>query len=173
MAQDQRMLRRIAGLLNARLPEAQLDAVADPRQARGKRWRRLETLLRAAIMGLVAGCRSTADVEALTAEMSLSMRRLLKIPRRVPDTTLRTTLIGLSPNELRRCLYAQVRAAHRRKALGPLGLPFGQVAIDGKMTALDTWDDRYAQRQTHSAGPGASGIAGSLTDSLTRLFRTS
>ena len=83
MALDLRMLRRIAGLLNARLPEARLDAVADPRDARGKRWKQLSTLLRAAVVGLVAGCRSTSDVEALTAEMSVPMRRLLKIPRRV------------------------------------------------------------------------------------------
>jgi len=166
MAQDLRMLRRIAGLFNARLPEARLDAVADPRDARGKRWKRLSTLLRAAVVGLVAGCRSTSDVEALTAEMSVPMRRLLKLPRRVPDTTLRTTLIGLAPDELRQCIYAQVRAAHRRKALSPLGLPFGQVAIDGKVTALGTWDDRYAQRQTHSVGPGASGLARTLTAAL-------
>ena len=166
MALDLRMLRRIAGLLNARLPEARLDAVADPRDARGKRWKQLSTLLRAAVVGLVAGCRSTSDVEALTAEMSVPMRRLLKIPRRVPDTTLRTTLIGLAPDELRHSLYAQVRAAHRRKALSPLGLPFGHVAIDGKVTALGTWDDRYAQQQKHSVGPGASGLARTLTAAL-------
>jgi hypothetical protein len=160
------MHRRLAGLLNARLPEARLDTVADPRDTRGKRWKRLSTLLRAAVVGLVAGCRGTSAVEALTDEMSVPMRRLLKIPRRVPDTTLRTTLIGLSPDELRNSLYAQVRAAHRRKALSPQGLPFGQVAIDGKVTAVGTWDDRYAQQQTHSSGLGASGLARTLTAAL-------
>jgi hypothetical protein len=160
------MLRRIAGLLNARLPETRLDWVEDPRAARGKRWKQLSTLLRAAVVGLLSGCRSTSQVEALTAEMSVPIRRLLKIPRRVPDTTLRTTLIGLAPDELRRSLYAQVRAAHRRKALGPLGLPLGQVAIDGKSTALGAWDDQYSQRQTHSVGLGVSGIARTLTAAL-------
>lgn len=166
MADNRRMLRRMAGVLNARLPEVRLDTVTDPRQARGKRWKKLPTLLRAALVGIMAGRRSTAQVEALTAEMSLPMRRLLKIPRRVPDTTLRTTLLGLCPDELRSCLYAQVRSAHRRKALRPLGLPFGQVAIDGKATAIGSWDDRYAQRQRHSSGPGASGIARTLTAAL-------
>ena len=79
MAQDRRMLRRIAGLLNARLPDAHLDEVADPRQPRGKRWQRLAVLLKTALVGLLAGCRSTAQTEALTAEMSLPMRRLLRI----------------------------------------------------------------------------------------------
>ena len=166
MALDQRMSRRIAGLLMARLPESRLDQVDDPRQSRGKRWKELATLLRAAVVGIVSGCRSTADVEALTDEMSLPMRRVLKIPRRVPDTTLRTTLLGIDPDELRQCIYAQVRTAHRRKALSPTGLPFGQLAIDGKATAIGAWDEKYSQRQRHSAGPGASGIARTLTAAL-------
>lgn len=166
MAQDRRMLRRIAGLLNARLPDARLEQVADPRQPRGKRWKRLAVLLRTTVVGLLAGCRSTAQTESLTAEMSLPMRRLLRIGRRVPDTTLRATLLAVQPDELRRCLYDQVRAAHRRKALTPMGLPFGQLAIDGKSTAIDAWDDRYGQRQRHSTNAGAHGIVRTLTASL-------
>jgi len=160
------MLRRIAGLLKTRLPDARLHQVADPRQARGKRWKRLDVLLRTTIVAMIAGCRSTAQTETLTAQLSLSMRRLLRIGRRVPDTTLRSTLMVLQPDELRRCLYDQVRAAHRRKALAPLGLPFGQVAIDGKCTAVDAWDERFGQRQVHSGGPGAHGIVRTLTAAL-------
>ena len=166
MAQDRRMTRRIAGLLNARLPDAQLDRVADPRHARGKRWKRLAVLLRATVAAIVAGCRSTRQTEALTDELSPAMRRLLHVARRVPDTTLRATLIAIAPDELRRCLQHQVRAAHRRKALTPVALPFGQVAIDGKCTAVGAWDDAYAQRQPHSAGPGAHGIVRTLTAAL-------
>jgi hypothetical protein len=160
------MTRRIAGLLKARRGEARLWAVADPRKPRGKRWKRLQVLLEAAMVGMVAGCKSTRDVEALTAEMSVSMRRLLHIPRRIPDTTLRSVLIATEPDELRQCLYAQVRAAHRRKALLAVGLPFGQVSIDGKATAIGAWDERYSQRQPHSSAPGASGIARTLTAAL-------
>ena len=40
--------------------------------------------------------------------------------------------MATEPDELRQSLYAQVRAAHRRKALTSVGLPCGQVAIDGK-----------------------------------------
>jgi hypothetical protein len=166
MAQDRRMTRRIAGLLNARLPDAQLDSVADPRHARGKRWKRLAVLLRATVTAIIAGCRSTRETEALTDELSRPMRRLLHIGRRLPDTTLRSTLIAIAPAELRRCLYHQLRAAHRRKALSPVALPFGQVAVDGKCTAVDTWDDAYSQRQRHSAGPGAHGNVRTLTAAL-------
>jgi hypothetical protein len=123
-------------------------------------------LLEAAMVGIVAGCKGTSDVENLTKEMSVAMRRLLHIPRRVPDTTLRTVLIATDPDELRQSLYAEVRAAHRRKALAVMGLPFGQLSIDGKGTAVGAWDERYAQRQRHSSGPGASGIARTLTSAL-------
>jgi hypothetical protein len=153
-------------LLNARRGEARLWEVADPRKPRGKRWKWLSVLLEAAIVGIVAGCKSTKDVEDLTDEMSVAMRQLLHIPRRIPDTTLRTVLMATDPDELRQCLHAQVRAAHRRKALAVVGLPFGQVSIDGKATAVGAWDERYAQRQVHSSGPGASGIARTLTAAL-------
>lgn len=118
------------------------------------------------MVGIVAGCKSLKEVEALTNEMSPAMRRLLGIPRRIPDTTLRTVLLATEPEQLRQSLYAQVRAAHRRKALCAVGLPFGQVAIDGKATAIGAWDERYSQRQSHSSGNGASGIARTLTAAL-------
>lgn len=121
------MSRRLAGLLKARPGEAA--AVADPRKPRGKRWKRLEVLLEATMVGIVAGCKSTKEVEDLTAEMSVAMRRLLHIPRRIPDTTLRSILIATEPGELRQCLYAQVRAAQRRKALLAMGLPLGQRSV--------------------------------------------
>ncbi len=166
VAQNRRMTRRLAGLLNVRRGEARLFAVEDPRKPRGIRWKRLSVLLEAAMVGVVAGCKSLKEVESLTDEMSQPMRRLLHIPRRIPDTTLRTVLVATDPEQLRQSLYAQVRAAHRRKALSAVGLPFGQVAIDGKATAIGAWDERYSQRQSHSAGTGASGIARTLTAAL-------
>jgi len=42
--------------------------------------------------------------------------------------------------------------AHRRKAIEPVGLPFGVVAMDGKVTALPSCDDRYAQHKTTEDG---------------------
>jgi hypothetical protein len=164
MAQPARLTRRIAGMMRSRLRELAVEQVDDPRGLRGRRWKNLSVLLRAGMVGLMAGCKSTAETEALTDEMSVDMRGLLGIPRRVPDTTLRQTLIRVEPGELRARLHAQVKAAHRRKALEAVGLPFGQVALDGKSTALPdvaakdapassdaAWAERYAQRSSGSS----------------------
>jgi hypothetical protein len=123
-------------------------------------------MLHTVTAGIMAGCQSLAAVEHLSDEMSLPMRRLLHLPRRLPDTTLRDTLVCLDPQELRRPLQRQAKAAHRRKALEPFGLPCGVVAMDGKGTAATAWDDEYAQRQPHSVGLGASGIVRTMTCTL-------
>jgi len=162
---DGRLTRRVAGALGARLPELQLQEVPDPRHARGRKWS-LATMLRATTAGIMAGCQSLAEVEHLTDEMSLPMRRQLGLARRLPDTTLRDLVVAVDPQELRRPLWRQAKAAQRRKALEPFGLPFGVVAMDGKGTAATTWDDEYAQRQPHSVGLGASGIVRTMTCTL-------
>jgi len=166
MAKDPRRLRRIAGVLNARLPELGLQELPEHRKARGLRWKSLAVLVRAALVALMSGQKSFREAECLTDEMSVPMRRMLGIGRRVPDTTLRTTLSGIAPDELRERLRAQARAAHRRKALAPFGLPFGVVAIDGKCTGIEAWDELHAQRQPHSSALGASGIVRTMTCAL-------
>jgi hypothetical protein len=150
------------GLLRARLPEAKLHGVKDPRRAQGQRWP-LESLLAALVVGVAAGCKSLLDLEALTYEMAPAARRKLKLKRRVPDTTLRDTVVKLAPMDLRRCLHAQTKAAHRRKALAPFGLPFGVLAMDGKSSTATEADDHYAQRQQHSEGDGESGLVRTIT----------
>lgn len=155
----------MAGLMRCRLPELHLERVADPRSRRGRRWKCFSVLLRAVLLGLMAGRKRLSDVEALTDEMSVAMRRMLRIPRRAPDTTLRHLLIKLDPHELRLRLHGQVKAAHRRKALSPFGLPFGQVAIDGRSTALPNvapdkapkgsdvkWAEHFGQRCSQGSG---------------------
>ena len=64
-------------------------------------------------------------------KMSRAMRRKLGISRRIPDTTLRNTAVKLNPEEFRKALRRQTKAAHKRKALMSDGFPFGAVAIDG------------------------------------------
>jgi len=167
MALGKRSLRRIAGLLTARLPELQLEHVQDPRSLRGRRWKHLEVLLRAVILAIAGRRQSCKEAEALTDDLSLTVRRQLGIRRRIPDTTLRTTLCAVEPDALRFSLWAQIRAAYRRHALKPDRLPFGVVAIDGKSTAIETWDDHYAQRKTHSQGQGVYGLVRTLTATLT------
>lgn len=158
MAQEEtRMTQRMAGLLKARLPELRLEDVEDRRGARGQRWE-LSTLLMTLVTGLMAGRKSLLQVESLTAKLSVGMRRCLGIFRRVPDTTLRNTLEVVPPDSLRTRIHVQVKAAQRRKALEPNGLPFGVVALDGKGTALPAWDDFYAEKRTYQEKSGAYGL---------------
>lgn len=164
MAQKPQLTRRMLGALVARLPEARLDQVKDPRCTKGRRWA-LPILLRAALVAMVAGCKSLALAEALTAEMSAPLRKRLGIARRLADTTMRDVLCALDPEELRGPLQALARAAHRRKALVPDNLPFGVVAMDGKSTAVPSCDDVYAQRQSQDEG-GLIGVVRTTTCTL-------
>ena len=131
MPKDSRMSRRMAGIIKTRFAETGLDQVPDPRRAQGKRWS-LATVLKTCLAGMMAGCKSLAQTEALTNEMSPAMSGMLGIGRRVPDTTARNVLVRLVPADLRACIHRQIKRARRRKALTPDGLPFGVVAIDGK-----------------------------------------
>lgn len=165
MSKQKRLSRRMAGVLKARLPELKLDRVRDPRKARGKRWS-LDVLLGACVVGLTCRCRSLAQVESLSQEMSCGMGRMLGLNRRLPDTTMRDSLMRIEPGQLRKSIHRQVKAAQRRKALRPEGLPFGVVAIDGKSTAIEAWDNRYAQRHRDASGQSAVGLVRTLTCSL-------
>jgi hypothetical protein len=140
----------MVGLLTARLPELDLDAVADPR-AREGRWS-LAQILRATLVGLMAGCKSLWESEELTAGLSLTVRRQLKLPRRLPDTTARDALCQVSVDELRAALHRLVRAAWRRKALKPVKLPVRVVALDGKVTALPCLNQPFVQTQHPEVG---------------------
>ena len=139
--------------------------VADPRGRHGRRWP-LRTLLTAVVLGVAAGCKSLLHTEALTDELSPAVRQRLGLLRRVPDTTMRQALVQIAPSQLRRSLWAQVKAAFRRKALAPVGLPFGVMSVDGKSSTSPTSDGRYAQRQEHSEGGGSSGLVRTMTFSL-------
>lgn len=147
---QRRVTRRMAGLLNARLPELELEHVHDPR----RQWRRwpLAQVLQTVLVGLMAGCHGLAELEALSERLSIGARRLLRLPRRLPDTTARDVVCRLRHEELRGCLHRLVRSARRRKALEPRLLPFQVVAMDGKVTALPSWDDLLVQRHTPEQG---------------------
>jgi len=128
---NRRMRRRIVGALSKRLDETGLEDVPDARDPRGK---------------------SVAELEALSSDLSLAVRRRLRVSRRLPDTTAREILCGLVPQSVVFLLHRLVSCALRRKAINHDGLPFGVVSLDGKATALPSVDDWYAQRQTHDGG---------------------
>ncbi|RMG75218.1 MAG: transposase family protein, partial [Bacteroidetes bacterium] len=145
------MTRRLVGVLRARLPELGLEQVKDPRRKHGRRWS-LPSLLTSVLVGVVCGRKSLAETESLTGSLTRAMRRLLKVPRRVPDTTARDALVQVEPDELREVVRRQCRAAWRRKALKPQGLPCGVVSIDGKGTATPFTEGRFVQKQGESYG---------------------
>jgi hypothetical protein len=140
----------MVGLLQARLPELALGEVPDPR-AREGRWS-LAQILRATLLGLMAGCRSLAESETLTATLAPAIRRRLKLPRRLADTTARDALCRVSLDGLRAVLHRAVHAAWRRKALAPAGLPLGVVALDGKVTAVPAINNPLVQTQHPEVG---------------------
>jgi hypothetical protein len=147
----ERRLRRLAGLLKARVPDLDLDAVPDPR-AREGRWS-LGQILRATLVALMSGCKSLWEAEDLTDRLSTPMRRLLKLPRRLADTTMRDALCKPAlVKGLRAALHRAVRAAWRRKALAPVGLPIGVLALDGKVTAVPCLNGKFAQTQHPEQG---------------------
>src|SRR5690606_2720069 len=140
-----RWTRRMIGQMRVRLEDPRFDLVADPRRRAG-RWR-LVTCLRAVVVAMIGGLKSFKGLEALTDEMSVAARRSLGFPRRLPDTTARDLVVRLSPGELMKALYRQVRAAHRRGAIAPTTVPWGVLSMDGKDTVINAWDDTYAQKQ--------------------------
>ena len=162
---DARMTRRLAGVLNARMPELGLAEVEDGRSRLGKRWR-LESILSAVIIGAAAGRKSLAEVEELTDSLPRETRKLVRIRRRLPDTTARTALGKQSVFEARKILHRQVQVAKRRKVLKPWGLPCGVLTMDGKVVTLPAWDDHYAQRHTTEGGLGAVGLARTVSCTL-------
>lgn len=159
-----RLTRRLVGVLNARLPEAALEQVCDPRRKASVTWP-LQTLLTAVLTSIVAGSKSLAQMENLTAEMSGPARKFLGLSGRLPDTTVRDVLVRLDPDDLRQGLRSQIHAAHRRKALSPVGLPFGVVSLDGKFTALRDTQSKHVSYCTSPNGE-AYGKLGTITATL-------
>ena len=134
-------------------PAFRWEDVTDPRGRRGRRWQ-LSQLLDGAFDGLLAGCPTLRDVEALTDEMGPEARR--RVPRRVPDTTLYNVLGQLSAEELRGKLRRQVHTLWRAKSLRPEGVPCGVASIDGKgLGALEHDADGTAQKahRSHDGSP--------------------
>ena len=131
-------VRRMAGLV-ARYGSNNdlLHRVVDPRSEQGRRCKDCLPLLKATLLGLLCGCKGLAEVEELTAEMHKSVRKLVGIPRRVADTSLRDFLCKLAPEQLSDLLYVLGYDAWRRKALTQVeGLPWRLLSLDGKYPTI-------------------------------------
>ncbi len=146
-----------------RIGELGLQRVADPRKG-AVSWR-IERLLVPVIAGIVAGCKSLAELERLTKNISKACARLLGIRKRVPDTTMRDLMVTLDIDGLRSVIHRQCKAAIRRKALKPEGLPIGVVSMDGRSTATRILDEHHAQTQ-HQDGEAHHGLVRTMTSCL-------
>jgi len=162
---QKRELKRLVGFFKVRLPELKLRTVSDPRRQASVR-HRLHRVLGWCLVGMCAGAKSFAQLEAFTENVTLAVARALGLRGRLPDTTARNVIERLDVRELRALLHRAIRAAHRRKAITHDGIPPGIVSMDGKATAINAWDDTIAQKQDHSAGPGAHGVIRTITASL-------
>lgn len=146
--------RRIATLqsfLHQRREALCFENITDPRDPRGVRWS-LPTLLQTAMWGMLTIGRSLRATEELSEDLAGSGKRL-RIPRRVPDSTLGDTLCRLDSGELRAHLRQQIHVEQRRKSLMPKVLPIGAVSIDGKETAR-------TRTQCHAASQEQTGPDG-------------
>ena len=143
-----------------------LRQVEEPRSRQGRR-RALPPMLAALLCGLAAGANSLRELESLTDEMGHGMRKVLKVAGRIPDTTMRDLLVRLSPTSLRSALHRLIRAAHRRKALEPEGLPFSVVALDGKSVTTPVVNDPYVLGQPATKDRSAFGMVRTMTATLT------
>jgi hypothetical protein len=165
MSRETREIKRMAGMLAARMLDLKLYQVEDRRRRQGRRWS-LEVALRMVLVGMAAGRQSVAEIEELTERMSPSLRRKLGIGRRLPDTTLHDILVRLGVYDMRQCLRHLNVEAWRRKSLQLEGLPFHAVAMDGKGTAVPYWDHHYSQQKTYDDGRKAHGIVRTVTACL-------
>jgi hypothetical protein len=136
------------GWIASRVVDPRFELVTDQRRPKRSSWP-LASILSMTLVGLVARCRSVAELEELTTDISPAARRILRLRGRLPDTTARDVLVGVDPEELRKAVYRQVRKLERRKVLAPTTLPWGVVSLDGKATTITSWDDLYAQQQGH------------------------
>ena len=162
-----RRVRRIAGWIAKYFSDPLLKRIEDPRKKQGQRWSCLP-LIKAVLLGLASGCKGLTEVEELTAGMHSSVRKLIGIPKRIPDTTLRDYLCRLDPTSLSEVLYVVGYDAWRRKALRPNGdFPFAALSLDGKYPAIrDTEASTYLQVQHDESGNAVRGLLRTTTATL-------
>ena len=158
----------MAGLITKYFSDELLRRVLDPRSEQGRRWKSCLPLLRAVLLGLACGCKGLAELEELTAEMPMSVRKLVGIPKRIPDTTLRDFLCQLDPQSLSEVLYVVGYDAWRRKALHHNDdFPWGVMSKDGKYpTIRDTEASSYLQVHHDASGEAVYGMLRTITATL-------
>lgn len=166
---SKRRIRRMASLVQRVFSDDLLRRITDPRMLQGRRWKTGVAFLRAALLGLACGCKGPQELERLTARLSKSIRRLLGICKRVPDTTLRDFLVNVSVEELQELLYVVGYDAWRRKMLPKLqDFPFHALSMDGKYPSFnDSSQYEYLQhRHDKTTGEYQYSVIRTITGTL-------
>lgn len=105
--------------------------VEDPRRARGQRHEHLG-LLGLLVAGLACGLKSLRRMEDLAQDLGARVRKHLKLPSQVSDTTLWRLLAAQTAQGLRQTVAAQVRRLLKQPGLEKVALPLGVMSFDGK-----------------------------------------
>ena len=162
-----RLTRRLLGVILKRFPQLRLERLSDTRDLKGRRHASIVPIVRLMLVGMMAGCKGLGEVENLNVDMSPATRGLLRLPKRIADTTCRDTLLRLILDELRQVLHRTVQMMDKAGALVPDDLPFGVATMDGRSTATKLWekDDEFAQLQ-HSKQGGGFALVRTITSCL-------
>lgn len=167
---SKRKVRRTAGFISGFFSDELLRTAkqADGRSQQGRRWKNPIPLFKAALLGLAAGCKGATEVEELTKDMFKSVRKLVGIAKRIPDTTLRTFLCKVDPQKLCTLIYVVGYDAWRRKALRLIdGFGFHVMSLDGKYPSVsDTGDYENLQVHHDEEGNPSHGLVRTVTSTL-------
>ena len=163
-----RTIRRMAGLIVKYFSDELLHRFIDPRSLQGRRWKSCLPLIRAVLLGLACGCKGLGELEELTDDMHIGVRRLLKIPRRIPDTTLRDFIVLLGPEQLSELLYVVGYDAWRRRALKDSAeFPWSVFSLDAKYPVIrDINKSEFLQVHHNENGEAIYGMLRTVTATL-------
>ena len=117
--------------IEKRVDDLELGSVTDPRMA-GKVTHLLPPILRLLVLAVTSMAEAMRQVELRARQLRDSVRSYADVPEKIADNTLGAFLQVVSDFELRRVLYRQVKAEHRRGNLAATLLPWNTVAVDGK-----------------------------------------
>jgi predicted transposase YbfD/YdcC len=121
----------------------------------------MSSIFNAILLGIASGQKSLKEVESLTDNLTLAARKLLKIKRRLSDTTMRDFLMKFEADDIRTLIYRSVHEMRKNKVLKPVGVPIGVVAMDGKVTPIRMGDDNITQKN------GKQNLMRTVTSTLT------
>lgn len=165
MESREREIRRLYGLFKTRLPELRFDCIHDPRGDYNREWS-ISTILSTVVVGSAVNCTGLGQLENLTKVLTPPFCNLLRLSRRLPDTTMRDVLVRINPDHVRDTIHRQIMTSYRRKSFINSDFSCGIVSIDGKYTRSPKYDASYSQRQSGKNGSPDYGLVRTLTCSL-------